>query len=62
MSFLSQSLSSETLLRGLHMSQALDLSIENDPSPEELRAELRRLEVSHINLDFPRHARNQKFN
>ena len=61
MSFLSQSLSSETLLRGLNLTQALDMSIESDPSPEELRAELRRLEVSHINL-FLSHARNQVFN
>ncbi len=50
MTFLSQSFSSETLLRGMDLSYDLSrhscLSVGSDASPEELMAELQRLEDS----------------
>ena len=48
MSFLSQSLSCETLVRGLELSQAADMTLGTDPSPDEMQQELNRLYVSHL--------------
>ena len=50
MSFVSNLYSSETLLRGIELPQAPDMSLDHDPSPEELKAEIKRLEESHSKL------------
>lgn len=48
MAFLSQTFSSETLLHGLGLAGAVQLDIQSDPSPEEMLAELQRLEDSQV--------------
>ena len=50
MSFLSQTRSSETLLRGLGLVEKADMSLHGDPSPEEMELELQRLEETFRDL------------
>lgn len=50
MSFLSQTRSSETLLRGLGLVETADMSLHGDPSPEEMESELQRLEETFRDL------------
>lgn len=42
-SFLSQSNSSSTLIEGLKLARAPDMSVETDPDPAAMRAEVNRL-------------------
>lgn len=48
MAFLSQAFSSETLIRGLDLAGSVGLELQSDASPEEMLAELQRLEDSQV--------------
>ena len=48
MDFVSKSFSSETLLRGLGLVESTGLELKSDASPEEMMAELQRLEDSQV--------------
>ncbi len=48
MDFFSKSFSSETLLRGLGLVGSTGLELQSDASPEEMMAELQRLEDSQV--------------
>ena len=50
MSFLSQAHYSDTLVRGLDLARGADLSIESDPDPAALAAELDRLEDPQLTM------------
>lgn len=52
MSFLSRAHSSDTLVRGLNLARAPDLSIDSDPDPAALAAELDRLEDPQLTMGF----------